>query len=151
MRITFGGPRCYWTTLASDLRAWEKSRCRRGTGSVAASSSSVTPEKNSVSSKLNHGDICSFREFKIQLLSSALASDKLYRSAGGSPNSHAESTLKSISSFVWQVMCPFVRPVRASAPLDRENGDIRAETLKKVVPSRHLVPDLRSISISSNC
>ena len=50
----------------------------------------MTPEKNSGSVRSNHGDMRHFREFKIQLLSSALASDKLYRSAGGSPNSHAE-------------------------------------------------------------
>ena len=85
MRITFGGPRCYWTTLASDLRAWRKWRCRRGNGSSSVTSSSVNPEKNSVPSRSNYGDMCHFREFKIQLLSSEIGVAEQACSAGGGP------------------------------------------------------------------
>ena len=106
MRITFGGPRCYWTTLASDLRAWRKWRCRRGNGSSSVTSSSVNPEKNSVPSRSNYGDMCHFREFKIQLLSSELASTKQACSAGGgSPNSRAKRSEESQLSFILQVIC----------------------------------------------
>ena len=42
---------------------------------------------------------------------------------------------------------PLVRP-SGSSILDLENGDTRAQTLKKRVPSRHLVPDLRDRSRS---
>ena len=49
-------------------------------------------------------------------------------------------------------MCvrPLVRQfVRSSRSLlDLENGDTRAQTLKKGVPARHLVPDLRDRSRS---
>ena len=43
---------------------------------------------------------------------------------------------------------PFVRSLvsQSRSILDRENADMRAEWLKKRVPSRHLVPDLRDRS-----